>query len=62
MIPCRPIKSTCLEFDPTEYITSTHNDDHFEFLLLYKIYYFFGEEGEELWINSITLLSLKSFT
>ncbi len=62
MVSCRTVKSSCFKLNTTKDIPSTNNDDDLESFILYKMDDLLSEEGEELGIYAISLISLKSFT
>jgi hypothetical protein len=56
------IESTCLELYPSEYISSSYYDDDFKFFIFDKMNNFLSKKGKKFWINTISLISLKSFS
>lgn len=57
-----PIESSFFELYTPKNITSSYNNYYFKFLHFYKVYYLLRKKREKFWINSISLISLKSFS
>lgn len=62
MISRDSVKSPSLEFDTTKNISSSNDDDNFEFLMMDEMDNLFRKNREKFWINSVSLLSLQCFT
>ncbi len=62
IVACHSIESSLLELYASENIASSHNNDYFEFLDFDQVYYFLCKKREKFRINTISLLSLESFS
>jgi hypothetical protein len=62
LISDHSIKSSLLEPYPSEYIPTTDHDRDLEFADLYEIDDLLCYIGKELWVDTVSLLSLEGFT
>jgi hypothetical protein len=62
IVSCHTVESSGFELDTTEYITSSDHDHDLEVLLLHKVDYFFCQKSKEFRIDTISLISLESFS